>query len=164
MAVKIQEKNPIRRALNFLAKMGLTVRDDPPRVIDVAARQWGPSVDGFALPIETIAQEEGELLRFCPLCSGMWGTLPKRCPLRVGSYFPPVQTTAEPTLFGRELLKPERQTMRVTSTLAPGEFFETQLPVGSLFDLRARGDYPAQVSCTLPDGATLLSNKIAIRV
>lgn len=144
--------------------MGLTVRDDPPRVIDVAARQWGPSVDGFALSIETIAQEERGAPPVLSVVLRNVGNFTQTLSAPSWLVFFPVQTTAEPTLFGRELLKPERQTMRVTSTLAPGEFFETQLPVGSLFDLRARGEYPAQVSCTLPDGATLLSNKIAIRV
>ena len=41
----------IRRFLTFLAKMGLSVRDDPKKEVDIAGRSWGAPVDGLALSI-----------------------------------------------------------------------------------------------------------------
>ena len=38
--------------------MGLSVRDDPKRVVDPETRQWGSPVDGFALSIESVLLRE----------------------------------------------------------------------------------------------------------
>jgi hypothetical protein len=43
--------NAFRRFVTFLAKMGLIVRDDSPRVIDMTGREWGEPADGLALSI-----------------------------------------------------------------------------------------------------------------
>jgi hypothetical protein len=64
--------------------------------------------------------------------------------------------------FGRELLKPERNTERIELRLAPGEVTETQIPVGNIFSLHRQGTHRAQASCQLPDGTELLSNEIAL--
>jgi hypothetical protein len=41
-------------------------------------------------------------------------------------------------------------------------FHETEIPIGSLFNLRARGRYMVSVSCEPLDGVTLTSNEIQI--
>ena len=43
--------NKFIRFYNFLANMGLVLRDDPPKVIDMTGREWGEVVDGLALSI-----------------------------------------------------------------------------------------------------------------
>jgi hypothetical protein len=164
VAIEAKERNPIRRALNFLAKMGLTVRDDPPRVIDAASRTWGDPADGFALSIEPLPQEEQGAPPGLSVVLRNTGSMPQTISAPGWLAFFSVEIPAEPSPFGLELMKPERQTMRVTATLAPGELFETQIPVGSLFDLRTKGEYRTQVSCMLPDGATLVSNPVILLV
>ncbi len=144
--------------------MGLTVRDDPPRVIDPASRVWGENADSFALSIEPIPQEQRDAPPSLSVVLRNVGSISQTLSAPSWLLFFDVDIPAEPSLFGQELLKPERQTMRVTSTLGPGELFETQIPVGSLFDLRAKGEYPARVSCTLPDGAKLISNRVILSV
>lgn len=156
-------KNPILRFFDFLAKMGIMVRDDPPKVIDVAARSWGDPVDGFVLSIEQIAHDENA---------------PPTLSVVLRNVSPAAQTLAIPgwlhyyhfdmtaplSPFGRELLKPERSTERLTVTLQPGEPVDTQVPIGSIFSMKQKGEYRTRVSCALPTGATLLSNTIAISV
>ena len=44
--------------MDFLAKMGLTLRGDPPRAIDITNREWGPPVDGIALSIREIPRQD----------------------------------------------------------------------------------------------------------
>ena len=31
--------------------MGLSVRDDPKKLVDIAGRQWGEAIDGLALSV-----------------------------------------------------------------------------------------------------------------
>ena len=50
--------NAIRRFLTFLASMGLTVKDDRPRVIDMTGREWGESAAGLALSIREMRQDD----------------------------------------------------------------------------------------------------------
>jgi len=136
-----------------MAKMGLSVRDDPPRVIDIAARQWGEVVDGFALSIEQIPREAtlSVVLRNV-------GTQPRTLVIPGWLGFFKVETEAQPTRFGLELMKPERQTERINSNIGPGGLAEAQIPVASLFALQPGNSYPVRVSCTLPGGKILLSN------
>ena len=141
----------IKKALDFLARMGLSVRDDPKRVIDPAARVWGDPVDGFALSIDPMPDGLSVVIRNI-------GTSPRTLVVPGWLSFFRIEMEAPLTPFGRELLKPERQTERVTVTLAPGELAETQIPLGALFALREKASYKVRVSCTLPDGNTAFSN------
>ncbi len=135
--------------------MGLTVRDDPPRVIDPAARAWGAAADGFALSIDPTPDGLSIVLRNV-------GTAPRTLVVPGWLAFYRIEIDAPPTPFLRELLKPERRTERVTVTLAPGELTETQAPLGSLFALKENKEYRVRVSCTLPDDATVVSNTIML--
>ena len=45
------------RVFNFLANMGLVLRDDPPKVIDMTGREWGAAIDGVALSIRTMPRD-----------------------------------------------------------------------------------------------------------
>ncbi|MDE3196601.1 MAG: hypothetical protein KGN84_09675, partial [Acidobacteriota bacterium] len=75
-------------------------------------------------------------------------------------HFYNIELNASMSAFGRELMKPDRRGAITEATLAPGALSETQIPVGSIFMMRRGDRYTAQVSCTLPDGATLRSNTI----
>src|ERR1700761_8517021 len=46
------------RFYNFLANMGLVLRDDPPRVIDMTGREWGESAGGLELSVREIPRED----------------------------------------------------------------------------------------------------------
>jgi hypothetical protein len=148
--------NPVRRALDFLAKMGLTVRDDPKRVIDPAERAWGEPAEGFALSIKAMPEGLSVVLRNV-------GTEPRTLVAPGWLAFYKIEIEAPPTPFGRALTKPGRQTERITATLAPGEMTETLVPVASLFAVQAEAGYRTRVSCVLPGGETAYSNTITFR-
>jgi hypothetical protein len=164
VAIETTSRNPIVRALNFLAKMGLTVRDDPPKTIDVAARTWGEALDGFALSVEQIPQEDAGAPPSLSVVLRNVSAAPQTLTVPGWLAFYRMEMDAERSAFGRELLKPERHRERVTVTLAPGQPVDTQIPIGSLFVLKRGAEYRVQVSCTLPGGSVLTSNSVAIRV
>ena len=137
--------------------MGLTVRDDPKRVIDPAARGWGETVDGFALSIKATPEGLSVVLRNV-------GTESRTLVVPGWLAFYKIEIEAPPTPFGRELLKPERQTERIAATLAPGELTETQVPVTSLFAVRQGTGYRTRVRCATPGGETAYSNTITLTV
>jgi hypothetical protein len=145
--------NPFRGLADFLAKMGLTVRDDPRRVIDISARQWGETLDGFALSLEPFPGGISVVLLNV-------GEAPRTLTIPAWLRFFRFDIDAPLTPFGRQLLSPERQAGHIAVTLKPREPVETQVPLGSLFALRPGEKYAVQASCTLPDGDTLHSNRI----
>ncbi len=155
-------KNPLIRFLDFLANMGLTVRDDPPKVIDVAARTWGRPVDDFALSIEQLPQDDPQTPPTLSVVIRNVSANAQTLTVPGWLHFYRIEIDAELSPFGRQLLKPERATERITITLKPGEPSETQVPVGAMFSLRRGVSYPASVSCTLPNGAVLTSNSSAV--
>jgi len=144
--------------------MGIMVRDDPPKVIDVAARVWGDAVDGFALSIEQIVHEDADTPPSLSVVLRNVGSAAQTLAIPGWLHFYHFDMTAPLSPFGRELLKPERSNERLTVTLQPGETVDTQVPIGSIFTMKQKGDYRTRVSCTLPDGGTLLSNTIAVSV
>lgn len=163
--------NAFRSFFDFLARMGLSVRDDPKRVIDVAARQWGPVVDGLALSIESVLlREDRSVMSNLSVVLRNAGDEPKSLVVPGWLFFFHVELTgpegqpAPMSPFGKELLKPSRRTERIEVTLAPGGITETQIPIGSIFDMRAQGEYRVAAWCELPGGAKLNSNTIVIAV
>jgi hypothetical protein len=152
--------NAFRRFVNLLASMGLILRDDRPRVIDMTGRQWGQTVAGLALSILEATKEDPKQL---PVLSVVIrNTGPDRKTLTVPGwlFFYRIETTAPPTAYGRELLKPERRDEKIDVALGPGDAKEADLPIGLLYEMRAPGTYHVRLSCQLPDGLTLHSNEI----
>ncbi len=135
-----------------MANLGLTVRDDPPRVIDVDARAWGEPVDGFVVSIQRITGTLSVVLRNV-------GSSARTLNIPTWLSFFKIEIEAALTPFGRELSKREPQF--INPTIGPGELVETQIPLGSLFLLKPNERYRIQVSCTLPGGQTLHSNTIS---
>ena len=151
--------------------MGLAMRDDPPKTIDVSSRPWGPSRDGFALSLESAPLRED-----ASVTSNLSVVLRNEMAVARALSLPPwlflyrVELTrpdgnpASLSAFGREMLNPERGKERFERTI-PGEgVTEAQIPLGSLFDLRAPGEYRAVVSCELPEIGELRSNTVAITI
>ncbi len=151
-----------------MAKMGLSVRDDPPKVVDLTIRSWGEIEGGLVLSIADIARDDSEAL---PRISVLVRNVSQERQDFVAPgwlFFFQVDVrlpdgAAQPLgPFGRGLLSPERRTERIPVSLAPGEFYEMEIPIGSLFNLRANGRYDVTVSAEPVDGVRLLSNRIRI--
>jgi hypothetical protein len=142
-----------RRFVRLLAGMGLILHDDPPKVIHLEGRSWGPTAGGLALSIRSRGSILSVVLRNVssqPISLTIPGWL----------FFYQVQIDAPPSPYGQALLKPERRTEKIALTLKPGEATETDIPIDLLF-ANPRG-HRAKVTCELPDGARLESNETLI--
>jgi len=138
------------------------------KVVDLSVREWGAAVDGFALSIRQSPTVDPEAQAAISAVLRNVSEMPIRMTVPGGLFFyhleitGPDGTSMPMSPFGRELLKPARNTERVEIQLAPGEVKETEIPVGSLFTLRKKGSCRAQAWCELPTGAILRSNEIVI--
>jgi len=157
-----------RRFFDFLAGMGLIVRDDPPKVVDLTVREWGAAVEGLALSIREIPHEDPDAQAAVSVVLRNTGTAPQSLTVPGWLFFyrfeifGPDGSAAGMSAFGKELLKPGRRTERLEVALAPGEFTETQIPIGSMFSLSGRVKYQVTAACELGAGAVLRSNEITI--
>src|SRR5207248_630325 len=52
----------VRGFLNFMGKMGLAARADPPKAIDMTGREWGEPVDGLVLSVRQVKKEDPDQL------------------------------------------------------------------------------------------------------
>ena len=160
----------IRGTLDWFAKLGLTVRDDAPKTVDIAGREWGEPVDGMALSIQQIRKEDPAQLPSISAAIRNVSGEQRRFEIPDWLLFYSFEITGPdgkrvgPTAFGRELLKPERHQRRIVVDLAPGQAVETDIPIGSIFEMRASGEYPVRISASLPEGGAATSNPIAIHV
>jgi hypothetical protein len=142
--------------------MGLILRDDRPRVIDITGRQWGESAAGLALSIREATKEDPQHL---PVLSVVLrNTGPGRRTLIVPGwlFFYQIEINAPLTGYGRELLKPERRAEKQDVALGPGDATEADLPIGLLYEMPPPGTYRVRLSCSLPDGPVLRSNEIDV--
>jgi len=160
-----------RNFFDFLARMGLSVRDDPKRVIDPANRQWGPPIGGLALSLESVLlREDRSVMSNLSVVLRNLSDATKSLVVPGWLFFFHVEITGPDgtpvpvSSFGGELLKPSRRTERIDVTLGPGALTETQIPIGSIFEMRAEGQYRIEAWCELPGQATLRSNRISITV
>ena len=141
------------------------MKDDPVRVVDPAARQWGESVDGFALSIEPVyLREDRSVVSNLSVVIRNVSGQAKSLTIPGWLHFFQVDVGAPLSAFGRELLRPERRKAEIDVPLAPGALAETQIPIGSIFEMRRGASCTARVSCELPSGATLRSNRIEFTV
>ena len=147
--------------------MGLTVRDDPKKVVDVAGRTWGQPVDDIALSMQLRAREDPEELPSVSVAvRNVGGT---RRTLRTRGWLEFLNVTvrdasgrdAELTSYGREVLKPEHAQAATEVELEPGGALEADIPIGSIY--RMRGTYRVQASCATPEGGRAVSNEIEVR-
>lgn len=147
-----------------MAKMGLSVRDDPRKVVDVAGRAWGEPVDGLSLSVALRLKEDADELATVSAAIHNRTAETHRLLTRGWLDFLRVSVmnsdgvAAEMTPYGRELFKPERQRALSEVVLAPGEAVEADIPIGSIYRM-PKGMYRVQVRA---DG--IASNEIQIVV
>ena len=152
-----------------MAKMGLSVRDDPKKVVDVAGRAWGETTHGLALSVLLKAKEDPDELPSISVAIQNRSAETQRLMTRGWLNFLPVSVTdlngvtAEITPYGLELMKPEHLPPLSEVVLVPVEAIEADLPLGSLYQMR-KGQYRVQVSCDAPGGGRVTSNEIRIVV
>ncbi len=154
-----------------MARMGLAMRDDPPKTIDISSRAWGPSRDGFTLSLESAPlREDSTVTSNLSVALRNEQGVPRTLSLPGWLFLYRVQITGPNgasvplNAFGREMLNPERGKERFERTFPPEGVMEAQIPLGSLFDLRAPGDYRIDVSCDLPGIGELRSNQVTITI
>lgn len=146
-----------------MAKLGLTVRADPPRKIDMAGREWGDPVDGLVLSIRQIAKEDPAELASLSIVVKNGGDTPHTISVPGWLFFYEIEMNAPLTPWGRESLKPERKAPPLVLTLGPGDATETELPLGSLYEIQRGGSYRVRVSTRLHEITLLRSNEIVIQ-
>ncbi|HWC00988.1 MAG TPA: hypothetical protein VG672_29980 [Bryobacteraceae bacterium] len=146
--------------------MGLTVRDDPKKVVDVASRVWGEPVDGIALSLQLRAKEDPDELPAVSVAIRNVGQTARTLRTRGWlDYFDVAVrdssgADAELTSYGRELMKPEHAQAPVEVELEPGKATEADIPIGSIY--RMKGAYGVQASCETPEGRRAISNKLEV--
>ena len=151
----------LRGFIDFLAKMGLAVRDDPPKVIDFAKRDWGEVREGLVLSAEVIRDTDPFSLS---IVMRNVGSEPWKFTVPGWLHFYSVRVRdangGEVAMapYGRAALDPSRRTEPVEVNLQPSGWTETLIPLGSFFSLQGRSGLSAQVEGTLPSGATIASN------
>lgn len=151
-----------------MAKMGLSVRDNPPKVVDLTIRAWGEAREGLVLSVGEIPREDPESLPRISVVIRNVSSEPKTFAVPGWLFFyrvdvmSPEGSVMELSPFGRALLKPERRTEHLQVAFGPGEFHETEIPIGSLYNLRARGRYSVRASCEPFPGVPLTSNEILV--
>lgn len=153
MAVADAFTDAFKRFVRLLAGMGLILRDDPPKVIDLEGREWGPAAEGLALSIRSRSPVLSVVLRNvspAPISLTIPGWL----------FFYEIHTSAPLSPYGKALFQPERRTEKLSVVLKPGEATETEIPLELLF-VHPRG-HRVSVSCELPDGTRLDSNAVVI--
>jgi hypothetical protein len=154
--------NGFTRVFNLLANMGLILRDDPPKVIDMTGREFGEAVNGLELSIREFPKEDASEHAVLSVVIRNREREKKVFTVPGWLFFYEVQIDAPLSGYGDQVLKPERKTERFEVTLAANEAKETDVPLGLLYDLRAGGDYRVRVSARLADGAVLTSNEIVV--
>ncbi len=154
---------------NFLANLGLVLRDDPPKVIDMTGRGWGAAVAGYTLSIREMPREDPT--QKAVLSVVIRNDAPERTTLVVPGwlFFYEARITDRNgsdvplSAYGTQFLKAERKTEKLEVSLGSGEARETDLPLGILYAMRKGESYRVRVSCRPADGAVLTSNEITVR-
>jgi hypothetical protein len=148
--------------------MGLTVRDDPKKVVDVAGRTWGEPVHGLALSVLLLERKHDDEPPSVSVAIHNRSSEVQRLLTRGWlNYFRVSVVDAEGaaaalTAYGSELMKPERLPESADVVLASGEAVEADIPVGLLFEMR-RGEFRVQAMCDAPGGGVITSNGIQVK-
>ena len=147
--------------------MGLSVKDDPRKVVDIAGRTWGDPVDGLALSVLLKPKEDPDELPSISVAIHNRGTQARRLRMRGWLDFYEISVLnseggqAMPTSYGAELRKPERQPAPSEVVLNAGEATEADIPIASIY-VMPRGRYRVRVSCATP--VRLVSNEVEVKV
>ena len=149
--------------------MGLTVRDDPKKVVDIVGRAWGEPVNGFALSVLLKTKEDDDQLPAISVAIHNRSSETQRLTTRGWlSFFrisvvAPDGAVAALTPYGVESMKPERQPAPSEVILGPGEAIEADIPIGSIFRM-PKGQFQVQATCETPGSERITSNEILVAV
>jgi hypothetical protein len=155
--------NKFERFYNFLANMGLVIRDDPAKVIDLTGREWGEVVEGLALSIRELPREDSRQVAGISVVMKNFGTDTKTLSVPPWMFFYKIEGL-ELSPYGRQFMSAGPKVKSVAVTMGPGDAIETDLPVANIFDVRSAGSYTVRVSCELPGGVVMGSNEVIVRV
>ena len=134
------------RVIDQLAKSGLILRGDPPKVIPLEGRAWGPALDGWQLSIAARDAMVSVVLRNTE-------ATPRALTAPGWLHFFAVEITgpngarALPTAYGRAALDPARSGTALNLQFDAGQATEVDLPIGILFQISAPGRYAVLVRC-----------------
>ena len=143
--------------------MGLVIHDEPIKVISAAGREWGPETGGLALSIQNMPSFDSDAQPEITAAIINRGNTTQT--LRIPGwlfYFEYEVTSADGqpvqlSSFGRQLLRPERRTEDLEIPLAPGAHAATEIPIGSIFGLKAQTLYRIRLRA-----GDLVSNQITV--
>lgn len=153
--------NPFLRFYTFLAKMGLVMLDDPPKVIEMTGREWGEAVDGLALSIRELPRDESQTVVGISVVMRNTSAVAKQLSVQDWTRYFEIEKL-ELTPYGRKLFGDAARLK--TLTLDSAGAIEAELPIGRIYSMPSPGIYVIQVHCALaPDGRQLRSNTITIR-
>ncbi len=142
--------------------MGLVLRDDPPKVIDMTGREWGETASGLQLSVRELKREEAH--QIAGISVVMRNTKSQGRVLNIPPWILFYQVEGLGlSLYGHQAVRSGRTAKNIDVTLAPGGAVETEIPLATLYDVTKGGDYRIHVSSRLPDGTALRSNEITIR-
>jgi hypothetical protein len=157
------------RFYNFLANLGLVLRDDPPKVVDLTGREWGATVNGLALSIRQIPKHDPEEQAVLSVVIRNVGRDRKTFIVPGWLFFYEVEIIAQDgaevsrTFYGDKLLTTERKTERLEVSLDASEARETDLPLGALYAMRRGDSYRVLVRCKQDGGTAVTSNELIVR-
>ena len=143
------------RFFNFMANLGLFIRDDPPKVIDMTGREFGQAANGLELSIREFPKGDPSERAVLSVVIRNRESEKKVFTVPGWLFFYEVQIDAPLSGYGAQVLKPERKTERFDVTLGANEAKETDLPLGLLYALPAGSNYRVRVSARLADGAVV---------
>src|SRR5580700_6919750 len=108
------------RFFNFLAKMGLVIRDDPPKVIDMTGREWGEAVEGLALSVRELPREDPDKVAGISVVMKNSGSHPRTLIVPPWIFYYEIEgLTLSP--YGQQLMNPDRKVRNTEVTLGTGD-------------------------------------------
>jgi len=153
--------NWFERFYNFLANMGLVLRDDPPKIIDMTDRIWGDAVDGLALSIRELPRDDEGRVTGISVVIRNAGPEPRTLDGPLASRYQ--VEGASLSAYGRKVADSSPPARPAPVTLGPSGANEAELPIATTHEIRSRGDYRLSVSLSVSDRAMLRSNELHVR-
>ncbi len=129
----------------------------------MTGREWGRAADGLVLSVSELGRDDRRQVAGISVVMKNEGTLPRSLTVPPWIFFYQIEGL-ELAPYGRQLMSPGRQGKDIEVTLGPGDAIETDLPLATIYDLRAPGNHKIRVSCRLPGQTVLRSNELTIQV
>jgi hypothetical protein len=156
--------NTLKRLFDRLADMGIWIRFNDPRTAppDEEGRIWGAAVNGLVLSIEAPSLDSLSIILKNVGDADRKLHLPGWMSFYQIQIWTPFNQVAPMKSFGKETISSPTNTALTERIILAGKSLAAEIPLGPLFDLRARGIWRIQVTCEI-EGATLVSNELKIQ-